>query len=265
MKCRDIIQILEELAPLKLAKDWDNVGLLVGNGEKDVKNIMIALDPTKEVIKQGIENNIDMLITHHPMIYSPVKKITYDDFIGRRIIDLIGNDIAYYAMHTNFDATVMAKAAAEKLKLANLKILDPDMIDSRYGIGCFGNLEERMTLEQCADFVKEKFHMDHIRIVGNGKKQVSLVAVSPGSGKSLIKPALLNEIDVLITGDIDHHTGIDAYEQGLCIIDGGHFGTEHIMVEYMKQYLSDYLAKHYNGKEDIKILTAKEESPFKIL
>lgn len=264
MKCKEIIKILEELAPPKLAKDWDNVGLLVGNNEKDVKKIMIALDATGDVINQGMERKIDMLITHHPMLYSPVKKITYDDYIGKRIIDLISSDIAYYAMHTNFDATAMANIAAKKLGLVNIKILEEEISQTEVGIGRYGCLEENITLEQCAKLVKEQFNLDHIKMVGDKNKQISCIAISPGSGKSVIKPALLKGVDVLITGDIDHHTAIDAYEQGLCIIDGGHFGTEHIMVEYLNQYLSEYLTNHNEKGVDIKIISAKETSPFTI-
>lgn len=263
MKCKDIIRIIEELAPPKLAKDWDNVGLLVGDREKDIKTIMIALDPTQDVIKQGIDGGVDMLITHHPLIYSPMKRITYDNFIGRRIIDLIRSDMAYYAMHTNFDATAMAEEAAERLKLSNLKILELEEQDMEFGIGRIGNLEETMTLEQCALFVKEKFHTEYVRIVGEKQKEVSRVAISPGAGKSLIKPALMNKVDVLIAGDIDHHSAIDAAEQGLCIIDAGHFGTEHIMTQYMNQYLSDYITSHFT-RETVKILSAYEKSPFSI-
>ena len=86
MKCKDIINIIEEIAPRDLAKSWDNVGLLIGDKRKEIKTIMIALDPTTDVINQGINAGIDMLITHHPMIFSPIKKITYDDFIGKKIM-----------------------------------------------------------------------------------------------------------------------------------------------------------------------------------
>lgn len=264
MKCKDIIDIVEKVAPTDLAKSWDNVGLLVGDREKKIQTIMIALDPTGNVIRQGIDAGIDMLITHHPMIFSPLKSITYDDFIGRRIMDLIQNDIAYYAMHTNFDMTKMAEAAAKMICLSELQVLEPEEESTSNGIGRIGELERSMTLEECALVVKERFQADHVRIVGNRKKMVKKAGISPGSGKSMIDAALLNRVDVLITGDIDHHTAIDANEQGLCIIDGGHYGTEHIMVEYMERYLNESIEKLRNG-EKIKIISAMEQSPFFVL
>lgn len=263
MKCKDIINIIEEIAPHDLAKSWDNVGLLIGDKRKEIKTIMIALDPTTDVINQGINEGIDMLITHHPMIFSPIKKITYDDFIGRRVMNLIQNNITYYAMHTNFDMTLMADVAAEKIHLSNLEILDKEDGED-YGIGRIGEIESTMTLEECALLVKEQFSMDHVHVIGDRQRRIKRVGISPGSGKSMIDTALRNSIDVLITGDIDHHLAIDAYEQELCIIDGGHFGTEHIMVEYMTEYLSNYMRKHMSN-EEIKIIPAVEKSPFLVL
>ena len=117
MKCIDIIGRLEELSPPKFAEEWDNVGLLVGRKEKDINNIYIALDATDDVIDRAITLGADMIITHHPMIFSSIKKINSDDFVGRRILSLIRHDINLYAMHTNFDVMGMADAAADEMKL----------------------------------------------------------------------------------------------------------------------------------------------------
>lgn len=367
MKCKDIIKVLEELAPVKLAEEWDNVGLLAGNKEKEVRRIMLALDATESVIKEAAIKQVDMLITHHPLIFSPMKKITYDDFNGRRLIHLIGNDIAYYAMHTNFDVAVMAEEAAKKLNISGMRVLEPTYYEKRYkivvfvpadsaekvreamtkegaghvgayshctfhtqgmgtymplegthpyigvvnemsftpeyrietivteeilnsvisamlrvhpyeevaydvyelhqenaiqGIGKYGYLEENMTLMEVAELVKEKFELDTVKVSGDLNSRTASVAVSPGSGKSVVKAALKAKVDVLVTGDIDHHTAIDAREQGLSIIDGGHFGTEYLMVSYMKEYLRHYFDRQCNGISEIEIMSAHERNPF---
>ena len=101
MLCRDIINVIENTYPKQAALEWDNVGLLVGRTEKEVEKIYVALDATDEVIDAAIASGADMLVTHHPLIFSPMKKITDEHFIGNRVVKLLQHDISYYAMHTN--------------------------------------------------------------------------------------------------------------------------------------------------------------------
>ena len=104
MLCREIIQVIEATYPPDAALDFDNVGLLAGRAEKEVNRIYLALDATEHVIESAERAGADMLITHHPLIFTPLKHITDEDFIGRRIVRLIQSDIPYCAMHTNYDA-----------------------------------------------------------------------------------------------------------------------------------------------------------------
>lgn len=103
MQCKEIIQVIEATFPRTAALGFDNVGLLAGRSEKEVSRIYLALDATDVVIDRAIKEGADMLITHHPLLFSAVKKVTDEDFITRRIVKLIQNDISYYAMHTNYD------------------------------------------------------------------------------------------------------------------------------------------------------------------
>ena len=142
-------------------------------------------------------------------------------------------------MHTNFDVAVMADLSAERILLQQPETLDVTLIEDgrELGIGKVGMLSHKMTVEEVAEFVKEKFELPDVKVFGDLHKVVQRAAISPGSGKSEIKPALLKHAEVLITGDIDHHDGIDAVAQGLCIIDAGHYGLEHIFIPFMKEYL----------------------------
>lgn len=247
MNCREIMQILEEQSPVSYACDWDNVGLLVGDPQKEVKRIYIALDATDQVIEEAAAMEADLLLTHHPMIFRGIKKISADDFTGRRIIKLIQNDMAYYAMHTNFDVMGMADLSAAMLGLEDCRVLDVTCVseEKEEGIGRVGKLMQPMTLKRCAEFVEAAFSLEQVKVFGEPEKVITKAAVSPGSGKSEIGNAIAAQADVLITGDIDHHDGIDAVAQGLCIIDAGHYGLEHIFVNYMK----DYLEKRCSGIE----------------
>ena len=108
MICREIIEQIEDVYDKKYALDWDNVGLLVGRDDKEVKKIYLALDPTEEVIEEAAAMQADMLITHHPLIFGSIKCVNNLDFEGRRVLKLAQNDISYYAMHTNYDVKGMA-------------------------------------------------------------------------------------------------------------------------------------------------------------
>ncbi len=239
MKCYEVMERLEELSPTMYAEDWDNVGLLVGRREKDVRKLYIALDATDEVIEEAVKLQADMLVTHHPLIFASLKKIQSDDYIGRRILRLARHDIAYYAMHTNFDIMGMADAAADEIGLKKREVLEITYEDdiAKEGIGRRGKLPHIMTLAECAEHVKKCFRLEHVKVFGDLEATVENAAISPGAGKSVVQDAVKAKADVLITGDIDHHTGIDANAQGLFIIDAGHYGIEKIFIAYIREYI----------------------------
>lgn len=260
MYCGEIVRVLEDVWAPDIACDWDNVGLLIGDKEKEVKKVMLALDATDDIIQQAVESGVDMLITHHPLIFHGMTRITADDFTGRRVLRLIQNQIAYYAMHTNFDVRGMATEAAKRLQLSDCQVLEytGEIEGTVLGIGQVGELPCSMTLQQCADKVKQDFALEHVSVFGNLDTKVTRLAVSPGSGKSEIVQAVKLRAEVLVTGDIDHHDGMDAVAQGLMIIDAGHYGLEHIFSDYMEHFLKEKL-------EQVLILKGKETAPFQVL
>ena len=239
MECKKVIEILEKQSPKSYACYWDNVGLLVGREDKEIQKIYIALDATDEAIEEAIANGADMLLTHHPMIFKGMKRVTQEDFIGRRIIRLIQNDMVYYAMHTNFDVMGMADLAADYLGISDTRVLEITSVSEtgEEGIGRYGSLKKEMTVRECCEEVKQAFSLENVKVFGDLERKVKTAAISPGSGRSVISNALQAGVDVLITGDIDHHEGIDAVAQKLTVIDAGHYGVEHIFIPYMEQYL----------------------------
>ena len=159
---------------------------------------------------------------------------------GRRLLSLIRSDISYYAMHTNYDSRGMADLAARLMELQECTVLEE--IKDGEGIGRVGVLPERMTLEECAQRVKQAYGIPNVKIFGDPDCEVYSAAICPGAGKSTMPEALRFGCDVYITGDIDHHTGIDAVDQGMCVIDAGHYGIEHIFMEDVKAYLEKTLS-----------------------
>ena len=261
MKCRDIIKCLDERWPESYALGFDNVGLLVGDKDQEVHHIFAALDVTDDTLAQAIDCGADMIITHHPLLFSAIKRVTTDDFIGNRIVQMVRHGISYYAMHTNFDIMGMASLNAVSLNLTNPEILEVTYEDEegrKEGIGRIGTLEQPLTLKDFGIFVKEQLGLDMVRVYGDLEKEVSRAAISSGSGRSMVKEAIRQGAEVLVTGDIDYHTGIDAVAEGLMIVDAGHYGTEMIFIEHMEETLKEMFP-------NLKISAAKIQQPFSLV
>ena len=164
-------------------------------------------------------------------------------------------------MHTNYDVLGMAELSGDKMNMKDAEILevtaegDIGEEDEPEGIGRVSDLEIPMTLRECCEDVKDAFHLEAVKVFGNLEDKVKRIAICPGSGKSVIQAALDKHADVLITGDIGHHEGIDAVAQGMAIIDGGHYGIEHIFIEDMRQYLEKNL-------KDVEVISAPIIHPF---
>lgn len=257
MLCKDVLAVIEEAYPVSYALEWDNTGLLAGRDDKEIQRIYVAVDVTDETLDEAIRCGVDLLVTHHPLIFSGMRQITNRDFIGRRILKLIRHDISYYAMHTNYDVLRMARLAADMLDLKQQEILEVTCCESteRNGIGRVGRLVRPVTLKECCEEVKRVFHLDAVRVFGDMQGQTNRIAICPGSGKSVIKEALRKQADVLITGDIGHHDGIDAAAQGMAVIDAGHYGIEQIFAEDMRGYLAGRL-------KEVEVVAAPVRHPF---
>lgn len=246
MRVADVYQTLNDLAPFADAAEWDNVGLLVGDIESEVQKIYVALDATDHCIERALKQGANLLVTHHPMIFTPLKRVCEGDMIGRRILKMAKNNMSYIALHTNFDIHVMGKIVADKLSLQNQVPLSEE---SRFGV--FGITDE-MSLEQYGVFVKDTFALPHVNIFGDPNRPIRRVAICPGSGKSEIPAALASGADVLLTGDIDHHSGIDALANDLCVMDCGHYGLEHVFISYMQVFLHTHYPDTPIMGEDIR-------------
>ena len=260
MKCSEICALIEQEYGTEYACDWDNVGLLAGRSTKEVKKILLSLDATDEVVRMAAEGGYDMLITHHPMLFSAIKRVTDQDMNGRRLLELIRNDISYYAMHTNYDVLGMADLSADYLKLEEREVLSvtEETRDRCEGLGRVGMLSKQMSLRECGEFVKAALSLNDVKIYGDLEQPVHRAAICTGSGKSMISDVLAKGADVYVTGDIDHHTGIDAVAAGLAVIDAGHYGTEYIFMDAMKKKLGENFP-------ELPITCAKVKSPYTIL
>lgn len=246
MTVRQWIEGLERLAPLSYKCQWDNPGLLAGRGDKEVARVLIALDATDTVVEMAREWRADFLLSHHPLIFKPLKRVTDEDFIGRRLVKLLQADISYYAMHTNFDVApgCMADMAAGRLGLLEPRPLEitGEADGIPYGIGKVGDLPQETDLKSLAEQVKQAFGLPFVTVYGAGQAgAVRRAAICPGSGRGMEDAAIQAGAKVLVTGDVGHHDGIDAAARGLAIIDGGHYGLEHMFVDFMEAYCREFI------------------------
>lgn len=239
MKVKEIAELIENFAPTNLAYSWDNVGLLVGDNEKNVNRVLVALDTNLSTVQEAIAHKCDMIISHHPILFGGIKRINYSTNDGKLLEQLIKNDITTYAAHTNMDTAKHGINArlAEMFELSDVKILEYHTEDTSVGLGRYGILNTSMTFEELCDITKKKLNTPCIRVAGDMHKKIKALCVASGSCSESIETALKNGCDAVITGDMKYHDMIDYYEKGICIIDAGHYPTEFIVTDIFEEIL----------------------------
>ncbi|MEG2380274.1 MAG: Nif3-like dinuclear metal center hexameric protein [Oscillospiraceae bacterium] len=263
LKVKDIVREIEILAPPNLAESWDNVGLMVGDSNQSVKKIFVCLDVTSENVSQAISENADLIISHHPLIFSPMKNIIEDDVDGGIIRSLIANNISVYSAHTSFDNADggMNDLLGEKLALEGIRHFTDDECVDAFGnpldkFGAIGFLESPMEMADFVDFVKLSLGCRTIKYVGDPTDTIQTVAVCGGAGGGGIYNAYHAGADVYVTSDLRHHEAQLAIELGLNLIDSGHFETENLFCDFIPEFL-------YNKFETIKVATSTATPYFK--
>jgi dinuclear metal center YbgI/SA1388 family protein len=224
MKVKDIVAVIEEFAPLAIQEGWDNSGLCVGSPENEVSSVLLALDCTETLVDEAIECGADMIVTHHPLIFSGLKKISPEDQVGAAVIKAIRHGIAIYAAHTSADKVIagVSGAMAAKLNLTDVQILDED--GEGTGLGVVGNLPQPLTAEQMIALIKEKFGLKMLKSSRPSEGTISRVAMCGGSGSSLIGAAKRSGAHIYISGDISYHNFFTP--EGFMIADIGHYESE---------------------------------------
>ena len=220
----DILAFIESIAPPYMAENWDNVGLLCGRKNKEVKKILVALDPFRNVIDEAIALGADLIVTHHPLIFrNPLMAVNEDSEAGRCVLTLMENGIAAINAHTNLDLAPggVNDVLAQTLGLSNIEIINPI---ENYGLLRKGEISEQ-SLEAFLTTVKKNLNCKGLRYVDGGKP-VRVVAVGGGSCADGMHEALAAGCDTFVTADIKYNQFRTAYELGLNLIDAGHFHTE---------------------------------------
>ena len=231
MKVKDIIKVIEDFAPLSIQEGWDNSGLCVGSPEDEVTSVLLALDCTPALVDEAVACGADMIVTHHPLIFSGLKKISPDDLVGAAVIKAVMHGICVYAAHTNADKVIagVSGAMAARLGLEDVAILDED--GDGTGLGVVGNLPQPMTSAEAVEFVKERFSLKAMRTSRPVEGMISRVAMCGGSGGSLIGAAKAAGAQLYISGDISYHNFFT--QDGFMIMDIGHYESEIEIVDIL--------------------------------
>lgn len=226
---KNIINEIENRAPKCLQENYDNVGLMVGDENKEVNKVLLALDCTNEVIEEAKDCNCDLIITHHPLLFKKPKSIIKGDLVGEKVINLIKNDISLYACHTNLDSAEngINETVVKMLGFECHGIIEPSELKSygEAGIGRIVNVSKVMSLNEIIELVQQKLNVKNMRVV-RGTEEVKKIAIINGSGQDLFYKAKALGADCIISGDTTYHFASDFKEMGISIIDAGHFATE---------------------------------------
>ena len=239
----NICTFLDEFAPTDLAEDWDNVGLLVGDRQADVNKVMTCLTVTPASAEEAIQKNVDLIVTHHPLPFRPVKKITTDKTPTKLLWNLIRNGIAIYSPHTGFDSAPegINRSVCDRIGLTNIRPLIPieSTNDQTVGAGRIGELKIETTLDQFVQSLKQAYSIEQIRFVGTGKSKCKTIASACGSGGSFLAKAITAGCDTLITGEADFHSCLEASAQNVNLILLGHYVSERFAIEMLAQRIGD--------------------------
>jgi len=244
-KVNDVYNYLKTIAPEEMAMETDNVGFLVGTSNSDVKDVLISLDITNDVITEAIENKIDVIVAHHPLFFS-LNSVTDTDLVGKKIIRLLTNGISAICMHTNLDAAsggvndalAIAVGIADSNRRAEplsdaVCLSDGEIVS----LGRVGYLEETCSMTEYLTVLKRTLKSNGFKYYDAGRN-VHKVAIASGSGSSQWNNAIKSNCDTFVSADLKYHIFLEAKELGINVIDGGHFCTENVVVDVLKDKLN---------------------------
>ena len=231
MRVRDIISVIEAFAPLTVQESWDNSGLIVGSPDQEVHGVLLGFDCTPELVDEAASCGADLIVTHHPLIFGGIKKISPDDPVGLALIKAISAGVAVYAAHTSADKVIggVSGTMARRLGLKDVRVLDEEA--EGIGLGAVGNLPEPLDAEAFISMVKERFGLRTVRCSRPDGIKVERVALCGGSGSSLIGKARDAGAQAYVCGDISYHHFFTP--KGFMVIDIGHFEGEVEIVDVL--------------------------------
>ena len=239
MKIKEIAAIIEELAPLRWQEPYDNAGLVVGRMEQEVSKALLAVDVTDAVLDEAEREGCDLVITHHPLVFHPLKRFNSEGYVQRLVERAIRRGIALYACHTNLDSAPegMSYYLATQLGIEKLSLLEPRTNDPETGFGVVGELPEARPLMEYLKEVKERLGIGAVRHSLPVAAEVKRVAVCTGAGASLMEEARRVGCDLYLTADLKYNDFMTP-DGAFTVADIGHFESEYCAIQILFDVLS---------------------------
>lgn len=260
MKFKELISKINEFCPEDIQESWDNSGVQIFTGNDEIEKVLISMEVTSEVIDEAIVNEVDLIITHHPLIFDPIKSVDCNKVTGNLIQRLIASDINVYSCHTNFDKIF----GGNNDFLGN--VLGIDSVAPKYpnnqGILRYGWYMNPQNMGDLIELYSYKLGLDkrYFSFVGNLNAKISKVAICTGAGAEFIEEAAADRCELMITGDVKYHSAQLAKELGINVLDIGHYGSEMIFKDaFMSFVISSDL------DEDMFILSDLDINPFELI
>lgn len=235
---KEITDFLHTLAPVYLAEDYDNVGLLVESEKTEIESVLISLDTDNKVTEEAKNKKCDMIISHHPLIFKPLKRVGADDCV----FSLVKNNIALYAMHTNYDAVQGGLCDVLLNKICKCKDVMPLIGEESDSIGRFATLESEMSFSEFTESIKNALGLKELRVVGCDEARIKTVAICNGGGADFVYDAKGKGADVYISGDFKYHHARFGYENDIALLELSHYDAEIIFIDELAKLLEEKFA-----------------------
>jgi len=236
----EVCQVLQQLAPLSSAESWDNVGLLLGRAERSVGRLMTCLTLTPNVVCEAIGRNVQMIVTHHPVMFRPIKSITSETLEGRLLLDLIEAGIAVYSPHTAFDnaGEGINQWLAESLGLELIEPLRPFATGIPGGSARVGIFQETLSRKEFLEKVAAEIGAEYLEVAWHGSENVRRVGLACGSAAEYLTDALQSGCDTFVTGEARFHAAVECQSRGINLVLMGHYCSERPAVIRLAALLS---------------------------
>lgn len=260
---REIVKQLQEVFPEDIASKGDPVGIQIGSLSQEVTKVMTTLDVRPQVVEEAVENNVNFIVSHHPVMFRPARNLDYADPQNAMYANLIKNGITVYSIHTNSDKAKNGSSQweAEELGLKNIEPFAPD--EDGIAIGRKGELPRKMNAYDFAYYVKDKMNLKMSRLVtASNEKEISTVGLICGDGGKFWKRAVEEGLDAYVTGDIYYHVGHDIISSGLTVVDPGHYSEK--LFKYKVAELLENWNKENKWKTEV-VISEVSTDPFQNL
>lgn len=256
----DVVAFLEDFAPPQLAEGWDNIGLLIGREQAEVRKLLTCLTLTPDVADEAVSENGQLVVTHHPVLFRGTKKITSSTSEGRMLLGLIENGVAVYSPHTCFDsaASGINQQLAESFGLADPQPVRPSAELEGLGSGRMGLLKRPVLFEEFLATVRTAVSAEYLEFCGSLQSTVSRVAVACGAAVDFMADAVRFGCDTFVTGEARFHSALEARAAGVNLILLGHYSSERPAVDNLAGLLDSQFA-------DVEVFASRvEQDPLKV-